>query len=107
MALLTATQITKDGITRTLAAVAASDTLMADDRVFIEVSNGSGAGITVTITTPNTVSGLAIADTVVAVANGAVGIIGPISPALYAASTGLATIVCSATTSVTIAAFRL
>jgi hypothetical protein len=47
------------------------------------VRNAAGAPINVTLVTGKTVDGLAIADRVVAVANGTTKLIGPLSPDLY------------------------
>jgi hypothetical protein len=107
MALITATQITKDGVTRTLSPANSTDTLACGDRTFLEVANGSGGSINVTITTPNTVSGLAVADLVVAVGNGVTKIIGPITRELFGNDDGIASIAYSSTTSVTAAAFKI
>lgn len=107
MALLTATQITKDGVVRTLAAVAASDTVECGDRTFVEIANGNASTITVTITTPNTESGLAIADQTVEILTGVTKIIGPLTRDLFGNSSGIATIACSLTPTVTIAAFKV
>jgi hypothetical protein len=51
--------------------------------VFIHVKNGSGSSINVTVQTPGTIDGLAIADQVVAVAAGADKMIGPFLPGVY------------------------
>jgi hypothetical protein len=53
-------------------------------RTFLHVKNGSGGSIDVTITTPNTVDGLAVADLVVAVPAGEERMIGPF-PRIYEA----------------------
>lgn len=83
--------------------------------VVLWVKNGSGASINITIVTPGTVDGNAIADKVVAVPAGADRIIGPFDPRYYnqddsSGDTGLnyaAFINYSATASVTIAALRI
>lgn len=54
-----------------------------DGREFIVVKNGSAASINVTITTGGTLMGVAVTDTVVAVAAGAEAFIGPFAPVLY------------------------
>ena len=52
------------------------------------VTNGGVGSINVTIQTPRTVNGLAVADQVVAVANGSTKVIGPFDPATYDRPTG-------------------
>ena len=109
MALLTTQTITNTGINPSFAAVAASDTVVCGDTVMVRIKNASGAGITATITTPNTVEGLAIADAVSMTIPATTGdvTIGPIKASLFADSSGVATITCSSTASVTIAALRV
>lgn len=111
MALLATQQVqTLTGLVPTYAAVAASDTFVPDADTFIFVKNTNAATRTVTITTPGTLAGgLAVADAV-----GTVGattgelMMGPFPGNYYAdPTTGLATVVCSATTNVTIACIRV
>lgn len=68
------------------------------------VDNGSGASVTVTLPTPATVDGLAIADKTVAVAAGAVAAValGPV-PYAYLQTGGVVHVDYSAVTSVTVA----
>lgn len=73
--------------------------------VCLVVNNGSGASITVTIATPSTASGLAIADATLTVEAGAIGII-PL-PMLLRGATGRATVTYSSATSVTAGVVRL
>lgn len=54
------------------------------------VDNGSGGPINVTVQTPATQDGLAVAEQVVAVAAGAIKAIGPFKPATYDRPTGAA-----------------
>lgn len=80
--------------------------------VILLVENGSGSSINVTIQTPATTDGLAVADQVVAVAAGVTKAIGPFRPATYdrptgAADAGLVYVDFSAVTSVTCAALEL
>lgn len=91
------------GTAATYSAVSSSDTLgdISNGRSFLHVKNGGGSSDTVTIVTPGTVSGLAIADLTVPVANGTEKFIGPLDPALFG-PTG-ATVTHSFTTSVTAA----
>lgn len=97
-----------DGATITFSAATAAtgDTLVGGQGVHLLVNNGSGAGITVTLTTPETVEGtLAVADRAVTVGAGAIREI-PVPSRYNDRTTGLATAVCSAVTSVTIAAVQ-
>jgi len=83
-----------------------------DGKMFLYVKNASGGDITVTIDTPGTVDSQAIADLVVTVkatgdANGLdKQLIGPFT-STFSQSDGYVWAVCSATTSVSIGAFRL
>ncbi|RPH37050.1 MAG: hypothetical protein EHM90_00435 [Chloroflexi bacterium] len=109
MALITKQHIVDEGIVPSLAAAAASDTFEPGDDTFLEVANGGGGSINVTVVTPGTSGGLAISDQVVAVANGARKFIGPFPSRLYGdpANDGLATVNFSGTTSVTRGCFDL
>lgn len=78
-----------------------------DGKTFVHVKNGGGSSITVTIQTPGSVDGLAVADRDVTVANGAEKMIGPFPTATYNQSGGLVYLDLSADTSVTLAAFKL
>jgi hypothetical protein len=55
-------------------------------RTFLHVVNGGGSPTNVTIVTPRTVGGLAVADRVVAVAAGAEAFIGPFPVSVYSSS---------------------
>lgn len=74
-------------------------------RVVIEVTNGAGAPINVTVTTNgnyNTVGGAhAVADEVIAVTNGTSKVIGPWEPTLYNDSSGNVLIDWSSGTTIT------
>jgi hypothetical protein len=85
-----------------VAASAGGDTVAAGDRTQLQVKNASGSPITVTITTPGTVAGLAIADVVVSVpATTGIQYIGPLTAALFSDP---AQVTYSASTSVTVCA---
>lgn len=115
MADITVTDITMAGITQSLGAAAASDTIpiAGDDRVFLMVANGSGGSINVTVTKQTTsvnVPGegaVTLSNRVIAVAAGATKLIGPFSSADINAATGKVELAWSATSSVTRGAFRL
>jgi hypothetical protein len=80
--------------------------------VFFKVINGSGGSINVTATAQNTAwneikqGPFTLTNNVVAVANGATTYIGPFPPAVYNNSSGQVAILCSATSSVTVAAVK-
>jgi len=77
-------------------------------RTWLEVNNGGGSPINVTIKTPGLVGGLEIAEQIIAVSNGVRKKIGPFpEPAIYNQTDGTVHIDYSAVTSVTSAAFRL
>lgn len=82
-----------------------------DAKTFLEVVNGGGAPINVTIQTPATLGGLAVADQVVAVTNGERRLIGPFPKNVYNRPSdpdaGKVYIDYSDVTSVTVGAFRL
>jgi hypothetical protein len=77
-----------------------------DNRTYLEVDNAGASPITVTIDTPGNVKGLGIEDLVVTVNNGDRKKIGPFSD-FFNQSDGYVWAVCSASTSVTIGAFRV
>jgi hypothetical protein len=87
---------------------ASGDKTVPGDRTFLHVVNGAGAPVTVTIVTPGTVSGLAIADRQVVVTNGESRMIA-LAPSLYRnrADSGLAAWTYSSNASVTVAALSI
>ncbi|MFI6334133.1 hypothetical protein [Streptomyces sp. NPDC050535] len=87
------------------AAAGGGDTVPVGPGRFLYVNNGSGGSITVTLATPGTVSGLAIADTAVAVAAGKHAII-PLAN-VFRGATGRAAITYSGVTSLTVRPFEL
>lgn len=114
MALLTTNSVPATGLQFTVAgigqAVAASDTLTGvDDRTFVVIYNGNASTTNVTVSDPGrtpagtTASGGAMA--LVAVPTVTFAVI-PISPANVDPATGLATVTCSVTATVRIAAYR-
>lgn len=109
MATLTTNVVLEAGTTLSTSAATATtgDKLASGAGCFLYVNNGSGGSINVTITTPETLHGLAVSDRVVAVANGAVKLIA--IPSYYGdtADSNLATVVCSSVTTVTVAAVRI
>lgn len=107
MATLATQPITPTGTVPSFAAASAGgDKCHCGDSIYLAVDNGSGASVTVTLATPATVEGFAVAENAVTVAAGATAFIGPIDPALYRASDGLCAITYSASASVTVAALE-
>lgn len=101
MATYTVQTVTRSGITPTKNAVASSDNFVNDGRTVLHVTNGSGGSLTVTIVTPNTSDGLAVADRTVTIPNGEERVIGPFPRTVYNDGDGKVTVQFSATTSVT------
>ena len=95
----------------TVAAAGGGDAAPCSKDNWLEVINGGGGSINVTIAIPASASGFANAaytNTVVAVAAGARKKIGPLTPQLYQdPTTGLATITYSGVTSVTVGCYSL
>lgn len=114
MADISVTDIAPNGVAKSLAAGASTFTVpvAGEDRIYLEVANGGGSSINVTITkqtTSVTVPGegpVTLANRVIAVANGASKLIGPFGASDIAAD-GKVYIALSVTTSVTVAAFRV
>lgn len=105
MALLTATSVTSTATTVTAAAVSASDTVLASDigtnGALLQVINGGGGSINVTISDPGSTA-VGNAGTTAAQAVGAgVDRWFRLSPGHVNTSTGVATVAYSGTTSVT------
>lgn len=77
-------QISRAGITPSYSAANADGhSVLNSGKEFLHVKNGSGSSINVTVQTPGTVDGQAIADRVVAVGAGAEKMIGPFPPDTY------------------------
>lgn len=108
MATVSTQQIGKTGTAPTYSAAdAAGDRVTPGEGTFLHVKNASAAGITVTLVTPGTVDGLAVADrTSNSVAAGGEDFISLANAKLYRSSDGLADLTWSATASVTFAVLR-
>ena len=105
---LTAAQIDEDGVVASLTAANADGHSVAfRDTLFLRVTNGSGSSITVTVQTPKTVSGLAVADRAITVAAGATTYINLGNAELYRQSSGVVYVDFSAVTTVTVQAFYI
>lgn len=110
MALLTTQVITADGIVPTFAAVAASDTFKARTGTYVEVVNGNAGAVTVTFDSKAPSNYGTDVDLVVTVAAGT-------TEKIYLGdnqdqrfndpATGVATVTCSPTASVTIGVFHV
>lgn len=111
MAALTVSQVVKAGLTAPAGVTptaSTGDTFACTGKEVLVVVNNNGSSINVTVnSTAAAGAGLAQSNNVVAVANGATKYIGPFEPSGYADSTGVATVICSAVSSVTIAVLRL
>jgi len=111
MATLTVNAVTRAGFRDDNALVAAAgggDKFLPSKDTWIRVNNGGGSPITVTVATPGSTYGLAIADVSVSVTNAQSQVIGPFPAELFANPTdGLADITYSGVTTVTVGAFKL
>ncbi|GAA2990807.1 hypothetical protein [Streptosporangium longisporum] len=106
MAALTTQVLVPGGSASTLtAASGGGDTATPGDGVWLEVNNGDASSKTVTLATPATYNGLAIADRAVTIPAGERWKI-PL-PRMYAGGDGQASITYSAVTSVTVGVFRI
>lgn len=107
---ITPQQIARTGLASALATPdqANGNTFANDGQCFLYVKNAAGSPITVTIATPGTVDGLAIADLTVSVpATTGERMIGPFPPGIYNQSDGTVYVDWSSATSVTAGVFRL
>ena len=110
MAQLAVTNITRTGVLSSVAGSACTattgDTFPNDGNTVLEINNGSGASINVTIPLVRTVDGSVPASKVIAIPATTRGIIGPFATADYNDTNGLVTFICSAVTTVTAKALR-
>lgn len=108
-ATLTPQEVSRAGLTHTFAAVDAANgnEFVNDGKSVLYVKNAGVGSINVTASTPGTVDGLAVADLVVAVANGVNKMIGPFPPGIYNQSDGKVYVDWSGGSSVTAAVIRL
>lgn len=109
MAFLNYQQIGISGTAVTYSAATATvgDAVTPDDRGFIHVKNASGASITATLVIPGTLYGQARPDVAVAVPAGSDRFIGPMNADYADPADGQVDVICSAVTSVTVAAVRV
>lgn len=105
---LTVQQIARTGIVPSYAAAnVAGNSLANSGKEFLHIKNGAVSSITVTIETPGTVDGQAVADRTVTIGAGAEKMIGPFPPQTYNQDSGEVYVDYSAITTVTVGAFRL
>ncbi|MEV5138427.1 hypothetical protein AB0K71_05715 [Streptomyces syringium] len=109
MATLTVSAIAAAGtLNSTVSAAGGGDKVKPDgDNVFIEVTNGGGSSINVTVASYPTVRGQAVADRVIAVAASATKKIPIYADLNTNPADGLASIAYSGVTTVTVAAYRI
>lgn len=106
MALLAQQKIDADGLTPAfVTAAGGGDTCLPGTGSYLHYKNGSGGSITVTLVTPGTVGGLAIADRPVVIAAGAEAKI-LVGDEYRNPTTGLASVTYSGVTSLTVGSFR-
>jgi hypothetical protein len=89
------------------AASAGGDRFAAGGRVFAYFANASGAPITVTVATPGTVDGLAIADLTISVPAGGYAVRGPFPEHLFGDAGGLVSLTYSTETDLTFGAWKV
>jgi hypothetical protein len=107
LAELTRQTISRAGLDPTYATAAGGgDTVRVGPNLFLHVKNGDASPHTVTVVTPNTYEGLAVADLAVTVPATDERMIGPIGD-VFRGANGLASITYDGVTSVTIAALRV
>jgi hypothetical protein len=106
---LAVTSLTRAGIVDALAAANVDGHTIDNsaERMWIEVLNGSGASINVTIDVVVSVDGLSVTDRVVAIAAGVRKKIGPFLSNIYNDGNGDILVTFSAVTDVTIGAFSI
>lgn len=105
MAVLTVAEIVSAGIDPALvAAGAGGDSFPSTGQEFLYVTNGDSSSTTVTVDTPQTVAGLAVANLAVVVPATSSRLIGPFVSATFSSTISLTY---SSVTSLTVGAFRL
>ena len=108
MAVLTVQQVVRAGLEPVfVAAAGGGDEFVNTGTEYLEVVNGSGADVTVTIVTPNTVDGLAVTDRAVVVTAGERRKIGPFPTSIYNNSNSKVNVTYSSATSVTVGLFKV
>lgn len=85
---VTTQQITRGGLTPAMTQPNVDGDVVDCGGTFLYVDNASAGSIDVTVQSPVTVSGLDVEDLVVAVAAGAVKLIGPFPPSVFGRPSG-------------------
>lgn len=93
-------------VTTTTPTATDGDTCQTGAGTFYLVNNTSGSSVTVTLATPGTVDGLAIADRTVGAGAGAITLI-PLADLYRDPSTGRGLVTCATTTGVKVAVIRV
>ena len=107
MATLTVQTISRTGLEPTYGSAAAGgDEFANSGDEFIHIKNGDASSHTLTIETPATVDGLAVADRTVSIPAGEERMVGPFQAATYNDSGGLVQLTYDGVTSVTIAIIK-
>jgi hypothetical protein len=108
---LTVQTVNRSGVAETFSAANTDGHWVANDgRTWLEVINGGGGAVTVSVQTPGTVDSLAVSERQVSVPAGGRRKIGPWPPSLYnqvAGDIGTIYVDYSGVSSVTVAAFGL
>ncbi len=108
---VTTQTITRAGLTPSLTAPTVDNDVIDTGDVFLQVTNAAGAPINVTVQSPPTVDGLAVAELIVAVPNGQTRLIGPFPSRTFGqpsgADAGRAYVDYSAVTSITRGVFTV
>ena len=108
MAVLAAQQILTTGLTATFASAAGGGDKFANTgRQIVEIVNGDSSSMTVTVVTPGTYKGKAIADDTITVGAGVRKHIGPFDPEIYNNSSGQVDLAYSGVTSLTVAILQI
>lgn len=108
MATLTPQQVVRTGLEATYTAAAGGgDVFPNTGREIVDIVNGGGGDITLTIVTPGTYQGQALADDAVVVTAGERRHVGPFPPEMYNNSSGQVALAYSGVTSVTVAILKI
>lgn len=111
MAILTVQEVDRagDGLTPVQGAAAVGgDSWVNTGREWVEVENGGGAPMTITFVTPQTISGLGIADLVVTIPAAGKRKVGPFPVGAFVdPANGRTAITYTAVTTVTVGVYRL
>lgn len=104
MATLTPQQVVRTGLEATFSAAAGGgDVFPNTGREIVEIVNGGGSDITLTVVTPGTYLGQALADDAIVVTAGERRHVGPFPPEMYNNASGQVALAYSGVTTVTVA----